>query len=280
MKPALFLSLLACLAALPLRAQPTMAIVDFNSAYNNEISSIIPNVLTETLINSGQFAMFERERLDALLREQGLQSSGLLDTSTAAAIGQLGGIDYLMTGEIVDFGREVKSFTGYGVRSDTIFYRLEAAIRVIDTASGRIVFSKTAQVEEKQIQGTGASVSDTTIDTRLGRQVGRDLSAALLAAPVFRQAQREVATSAGITITSEPENASVEIDGIFYGNAGNRFEVPAGLHQIRVSLPGYEVWDKRVMVRDGASFHVPLVRMADIRVEVQEESQITTRSAD
>ena len=81
---------------------------------------------------------------------------------------------------------------------------------------------------------------------------------------------------ASLTITSEPEKASVEIDGVFYGNTGDEIAIAPGLHQIQVSLPGYEVWNKKVMVREGTSFHVPLVRTADVRVEVQEEKTINT----
>lgn len=274
----ILLLLAGILTAGTLFGRPTIAVSDFTARQDPTLQSVIPNVITERLLNSGQFDFFERERLDAILREQGLQSSGMVDPSTAVALGKLSGIDYILTGEIVDFGREVRSFSGYGVRTDTVFYRLEAVVRVLETESGRIVFTKTERAEEKQNQGAGVVVSDTTIDSRLGRQVAENLAMALLSSPVFQEEQAPEASLAAIRITSEPENASVEIDGVFYGNAGNSFEIPEGLHQIRVSLPGYEVWDKKVMVRDGSAFHVPLVRAADIRVEVEEDSRITTES--
>lgn len=280
MKKSLSLIALSCLGCLALDAAPTIAVSDFDNRFDTTLNTIIPNVLTETLINSGQFDFFERERLDAILREQGLQSSGMADPATAVALGKLSGIDYILTGEIVDFGREVRSFSGYGVRTDTVFYRLEAAVRILETETGRIVFSRTERAEEKQNQGAGVRVSDTTIDTRLGRIVAGQLTDAILAAPVFRVEEKEETALATVSVSSDPANASVEIDGVFYGNAGSEFEVPAGLHQIRVSLPGYEIWDKKVMVRDGAAFHVPLVRTADIRVEVQEDTKITTGSTD
>jgi curli biogenesis system outer membrane secretion channel CsgG len=275
----LFCGLLAALNAV---AAPTMAVSDFGNPFETTVSTIIPNVLTENLINSGLFEFYERDRLSAVLREQNLQVSGMVNPETALVLGQLTGIKYLLTGEIVDFGREVRSFSGYGVRTDTVFYRLEAAVRVIDTETGRIVFTRTEQAEERQNQGSTTRIIDTTIDARLGRQLANQLTQAIVSAPVFRKAAVESAKPAlaSIEITSEPANASVEIDGVFYGNAGSAFQIPSGLHQIRVSLPGYEVWDKKVMVRDGASFHVPLERKADIRVEVQEEQTIRTGPAD
>jgi TolB-like protein len=280
MKKSLSLVSFVFLSSLPLSAAPTIAVVDFGNQFETTLNTVIPNVLTENLINSGQFDFFEREQLDAILREQGLQTAGMVNPSTAVALGNLSGIDYILTGEIVDFGREVRSFSGYGVRTDTVFYRLEAAVRILETETGRIVFSRTERAEEKQNQGSTTRVIDTAIDSRLGRVVANRLTDAILSAPVFREQEDDSPAAALISITSEPANASVEIDGVFYGNAGNDFEIPAGLHQIRVSLPGYEIWDKKVMVRDGASFHVPLVRAADVRVEVQEDTTIKTGSAD
>ncbi|MEX0332531.1 MAG: CsgG/HfaB family protein [Puniceicoccaceae bacterium] len=256
--------------------RPTIGVSDFGTQYGRTLHRVVPNIITENLINSGQFDFYEREKLGTLLQEQGFQSSGMVDPATAVTLGRLSGIDYILTGEIVDFGREVRNFSGYGVRTTTVDYRLEVAVRVIETETGRVVFSKTEMAEERQNQGS-TRVLDTTMDARLGRIVGDQLSQALLNSPVFAAPEEKPAPeSAVIHITSEPANASVEIDGVFYGNAGGSFELPAGLHQIRISLPGYAVWDKKVMVRDGASFHVPLVRTSDIRVEVEENTSIST----
>lgn len=282
MKTRILFSLVAVFALCGLNARPTIAVSDFGVSGDTTLNLVIPNIITENLINSGQFDFYEREQLNAILREQGLQESGMIDPDTAVSLGKLSGIDYILTGEVLDFGREVRSFSGYGVRTDTVFYRLEAVVRVLDTETGRIVFTKTERAEERQNQGAGIRVSDTTIDSRLGRLVGERLSSALLSSPVFRESEPEPeeAGLAAITITSEPSNASVEIDGVFYGNAGGAFEIPEGLHQIRVSLPGYEIWDKKVMARDGMTFHVPLVRKADVRVEVEEDTTIKTGKPD
>lgn len=276
--PLLILPLLA--VALQAAERPTIGVADFGTQYGRTLHRVVPNIITENLINSGQFDFYEREKLGTLIQEQGFQSSGMVDPATAVTLGRLSGIDYILTGEIVDFGRDVRNFSGYGVRTQTVDYRLEVAVRIIETETGRVVFSKTEMAEERQNQGSGTSVLDTTIDARLGREVGDRLSTAILGSRAFRTPEEKPAPElAVIHITSEPANASVEIDGVFYGNAGGSFELPGGIHQIRVSLPGYAVWDKKVMVRDGADFHVPLVRSSDIRVEVEETKTISTGSA-
>ena len=274
MKKYLHLLLLSIIASPFLSAAPTIAVAEFGARFDRTVHRIVPNIITENLINSGQFDFFERDKLGAILKEQGFQSAGMVDPSTAVSLGKLSGIDYILTGEIVDFGREVRAFSGYGVRTQTVFYRLEVAVRVLETETGRVVFSKTEMAEEQQNQGAGLRIDDTTIDAKLGRIVANRLSSAIMSSPAFKVEEKAPAAIAQVTITSEPANASVEIDGVFYGNAGGSFPIPEGLHQIRVSLPGYEIWDKKVMVRNGSSFHVPLVRESDIRVEVEEEKTV------
>ncbi len=254
--------------------RPTIGVSDFGTRYDRSLHQVVPNIITENLINSGKFDFYEREKLGSILQEQGFQSSGMVDPGTAVNLGKLSGIDYILTGEIVDFGREVRNFSGFGVRTQTAFYRLEVTVRVLETQTGRVVFSKTEAVDEQQSQGVGTRVVDTTVDARLGRVVANRLSSALLKSPFSQVEGKELQQVASITISSEPTNTSVEIDGVFYGNAGGNFEITEGLHQIRVSLPGYEVWDKKVMVKNGTSFHVPLVRISDIRIEVDKDTTI------
>ena len=49
-------------------------------------------------------------------------------------------------------------------------------------------------------------------------------------------------------IESTPDGADVEIDGLFEGNTPMETELEAGVHTLIISMPGYEVWDKKVRV--------------------------------
>ena len=52
---------------------------------------------------SAKFSVIEREKLDMVLQEQGLATSGALDQQTAAKVGQVLGIQYIVTGAIDKF---------------------------------------------------------------------------------------------------------------------------------------------------------------------------------
>lgn len=55
-----------------------------------------------------------------------------------------------------------------------------------------------------------------------------------------------------VDIQSDPANADVEVDGVFYGNAGGPLSLPQGLHNVRISLAGYSVWEKKVVISSGS----------------------------
>ena len=59
--------------------------------------------------------------------------------------------------------------------------------------------------------------------------------------------------SVAVVVTSEPEGADVEVDGIHYGSAGQQLTLTPGLHSCVDSLPGYTPWTKKVMVQSASS---------------------------
>ena len=50
-----------------------------------------------------QFAFFSRQQLEKILEEQGLQIGAASDQATAAAMGKLKGVDYLVVGSLSNY---------------------------------------------------------------------------------------------------------------------------------------------------------------------------------
>lgn len=258
-----------CAASLS-QAAPSIAITEFTSEIYTHLRHGLPESLSEHLVNSGSFDVYERDKLEMLMEEQSFQTSGFVDPQSAAALGELIGVEYILTGNIVEFGEERRDFRGYGVNTTTTFHRLKAGVKVIEVGTGRVVFSKTGEAEKKVIQGSGIRSSDDTIDTELASEVGARIASEILRASAFNQEVEEKAAAvAVVTINSNPENADVEVDGIYYGNAGGEIQIEEGLHTVKVSLPGYTVWQKKVMIRDGLNFNVTLMEEVDEKVSIE-----------
>jgi len=104
---------------------------------------------TETrLVNTSGVTVFSRTRLDALLTEQLLGASGLIDPSTAARIGRLTGVSKLVAGSVSGVESTADAVTiceewsgGSCVRSvpgTQYTIRLLGQVEVLDAATGRI----------------------------------------------------------------------------------------------------------------------------------------------
>ncbi len=255
---------------------PTLAIVDFTSAVRHTpLVRMFPDLLSEKLVNEELFDVVEREKLNSAVTEMGLSGSGLVSQDKAIEVGRMVGARYLLTGKILDFSKQKKSFRNYGTQIDTTIVSLTVSAEIVDAETSRKIFSKKASSSQKINAMGGLRVSDSTSGGKLANEVADKLVTAILESKKLRKIvlpakQSEEAT---VTITSIPENADVEIDGVFYGNTGAPFKVPTGLHAITVTLPGYDTWEKKVMVKEGLAFNVRLSEKVDqkLKIDIKEE---------
>jgi len=252
---------------------PSIAVADFTSDQNTRLTHGLPDILADALVNSKRFDVYEREKLTTIMKEQSFQASGFSDPQTAVALGKVAGVHYILTGQIIDYGHESRDFSGYGVHTRTTFYRLKAGIKVVDVKTGKVLFSRNDMAEEKMDEGQSMRSYDTTMDTKLAEEVSAKLVQALIDDDSFKAPGDATGTLIPVKITSTPESADVEVDGVFYGNAGSDIKLPSGLHLVTVSLTGYENWSKKVLVKEGLTFNVALTKKVDARIEIQKTKQ-------
>ena len=127
LRQTLFMALIAVSIAATLHAAPQkkrIAILNFDfsgiqhwwGGYNWDIGAGIADVLVTELVQDGSYSVIERKALDSVLAEQNFSNSNRADSSTAAQIGKVLGVDAIVVGSITQFGTEEKkkSFGGLG----------------------------------------------------------------------------------------------------------------------------------------------------------------------
>ncbi len=142
--------------------RPRIAIVNFDvddaglwvgfKPHKREISSALVELFTTALVERGAVRVFERKRLDAILKEQNLSLSGNVDPATAVKIGKLMGVQYLLTGKVTKFAYKGKSFdaffkVGFKFKNKKLEGRLD--IRLIRTDTGEVVYVDKGKGEKK-----------------------------------------------------------------------------------------------------------------------------------
>ena len=103
----LFLTLSAAVSAQS--DKPTVAILDFEGqdVDASEVKTLTERMRTE-IGNTKAVRLIERKAVENIMQEQGLQQSGCTTDECAAKVGQLLGVQYMISGSI---GKMGKSYT-------------------------------------------------------------------------------------------------------------------------------------------------------------------------
>ena len=146
--------------------KPSIGVAEFRNEsgagwWRGGVGWELSGMLTNELAATRSFNVVERNKLEAVLSEQDLGASGRVIRGTGAKIGQLTGAKYLVMGTVTSYEEDVKS-TGGGIsfrgislggKSENAYIAVD--IRVVDTTSGEIAFSRTIEGNAK---GGGVSV--------------------------------------------------------------------------------------------------------------------------
>ncbi len=118
-----------------------------------QIGSGLSEMLITALFNSGKFTVFERAEMDKILAEQQLSQSGMVTPQTSLQIGQLLGVNYLVTGAVTEFINTASSgSTGINIRGISVGAKMYYAkvvidLRIYDVTTGEIIAAVTTDGE-------------------------------------------------------------------------------------------------------------------------------------
>ncbi|MEP0355524.1 CsgG/HfaB family protein [Paraglaciecola sp.] len=245
-------------------SNPRVAVIDFDRSgiKYTYLSQEMANLISNQLVNYSQFVVVERARLKNILNEIKLSSSGLVDSNQIVQIGNLTGAEYLLTGKILNANVDRRSFSGYGVKTIKETYQLGISIRIVETQTGNIVFSDSQQAQQT-LQDTQNQVSKNRVFIQLAEQLSSTFVENINRNNKLNANQKSLPSSISVQVQSVPSEADVEVDGVFYGNAGDTLSLPSGMHTVKISLPGYVPWEKKVLLRENLSIKAKLRKSAE-----------------
>jgi curli biogenesis system outer membrane secretion channel CsgG len=239
-------------------AAPKIAVVDFDTnQYSAQLAGAqLADYVVDELVNTGLFEVVEREKLASVTREIGLSQSGMVDPAGASQMGRLLGARYVLTGRVISMSAEEKAFSGYGINTTNTILTLSVSVRVVNGETGSIEFSGRTSAQRTINQAGGLSVRSSNAYGGLAED-----AAVKVVAEIVKSGRFNAASTGGaapiraklvrVAVESSPPGADVEVDGIFYGNAGETLRLPEGLHLVKISLGGRRAWEKKVQISDG-----------------------------
>jgi curli biogenesis system outer membrane secretion channel CsgG len=134
---------------------------------NQDIGKGISDMLVQKLVQDGKYSVIERNAIDKVLGEQNFANSDRVDSSTAAKVGRILGVDAVIMGSITQFGRDDKNMTvgggglgGYGSKFGLGGVGKHNAKAVV-AITGRLVDTTTAEILAA-VTGNGESTRSGT----------------------------------------------------------------------------------------------------------------------
>ena len=104
------------------------------SSYGSKAAAELDAAITTILVKSGCYNVVERSQLSHVIRELGLQSTGMIAGNTAIQFGQMVGADYTVVGNIV--AADVDSFDNYLYKGTKA--KIKFNFKFIDNKTGLI----------------------------------------------------------------------------------------------------------------------------------------------
>jgi curli biogenesis system outer membrane secretion channel CsgG len=209
---------------------------------NQDIGKGISDLLVQKLVQDGTYSVIERNALDKVLGEQNFANSDRADSTTAAKIGKILGVDAVIMGTITQFGRDDKNTSvgggvlgNYGSKYGLGGIGKHNAKAVVGI-SARMVDTSTAEILAA-VTGTGQSTRSGTSLLGAGGGGGNaaggnyDMSSANFADTILGEAVHE-AVNATATQLDEKSAAlptrKVEVTGLVADVTGNTLILNVG----------------------------------------------------
>lgn len=169
----------APLSSLAASQKPRIAVINFDNkaAWGGwHLGNQAAEMLTSKLVKSKQFSVYERDQLESILKEQNLGQAGLVTAASAAKVGKLIGVEFMVIGAVTEFGESDTNVhgSGFGVNRNT--YAATVDVRVVSATSGEILMSETASSEASNVRVSvmGFGGGKSGYDEKLAAEVLRE----------------------------------------------------------------------------------------------------------
>lgn len=214
-----------------LQAKPRIAVVNFENKstwywWGERLGEAAADVFVTELLQSGNFSVIEREKLNAVLAEQGLGASGAVTPQTAAQIGKLLGVQYILTGSVTQFSI---SDVGGGIRSfgaSVTTGKVVLDARLVDTTTGEIVVAEEAENQKRMIGARFRSARfQQSYDYGLAHEVMHPAVTKITAKLIEASAGLAPATGQGLVADVEASEVIINIGSNHGVKVGDVFHV-------------------------------------------------------
>jgi curli biogenesis system outer membrane secretion channel CsgG len=207
---------------------------------DQDVGKGISDLLVQKLVQDGKYSVIERNALDKILSEQNFSNSDRADSTTAAKIGKILGVDAIIIGSITQFGRDDKHTNvgggGYGLGKFGLGGIGKSEAKAVVAVSARMVNTTTGEILAA-VTGTGQSTRGST--SLLGAGGGwtgggggsLDMGSSNFANTILGEAVRKAVDDTGAQLDNAVDKVptiKLEVSGLVADVSGNTLIINVG----------------------------------------------------
>ena len=227
--------------------------------WGDNLGAAAADELVTQLFKTGKFTVIERAQIDMILSEQNFGQSGRVNSTQAAEIGRILGVQVMVTGSITKFSidRKGASFGGIGGSYQEAETNLD--VRLIDVNTAEILFADDSEgkVRMGSIRGGGASFQQS-FDAGVAQEALR---------PAVEEMAGKISDQSATLARIQPPVAPAQIVGAnganFYIDKGENFGVAVG-QRYEVMRVVDEIKDANGNVLDRITNKVGVIQVAQV----------------
>ena len=222
-------SLLTFVGPLQGQAKPRIAVIAFDNRtgwWASELGNVAADMIVTRLVNSGRFSVIERERLNAILAEQGFQLTGQVNPNDVLEIGRMAGVDYLITGSVTRFSIDKKGARVLGRSVGYTEAESELNVRAFSTTTGEIIVA-TEQSGKKRLASVSGLISMSAMDMGAAQDALGPATDKVMQ-ELLKYSDRFVVTEVSAPPPAMPEIVGSGADGSIYIDQGENLGLQVG----------------------------------------------------
>ena len=247
-----------------------MAVVDFENRSGADLPDLGPaahDVISSFLVSLPRVVVLTRDRVGSVTKEIGFRATEK-NTAQISRLGKLLDADAILTGSVVRYDVERRTFEGFGTSALSDQYRMSISLLLIDVTTGRVRFAETFDTSDTKSYPQASSAPGQPLhrESELLRELleqARDkVQRSLMEVALGLETAGEMVK---VPVTTAPDGADVLVGGVWLGSTPTEIELSIGIHEVEIARPGYVTWRRQVKVEPGTRIEVNLARSTTSR---------------
>jgi curli biogenesis system outer membrane secretion channel CsgG len=247
-------------APIPSALKKRVVVYSFDYKPNQQVGEAIRSMLQERLTQRGEVVVVERASIDAIEKELKRNADGSVQQGTGAKAGRISGVDAVLAGDIIVFGRDDKKHTSGGqvvsgiCQSCGAFTRTKTEEKAVVAIDYRFIDAATSEVVAVgEARGESKRTSKSWGAPATSNGIGAEMAKSNFADTIVGEATMDCVNKLADLFTKQAQGMKVkrpELEAYVAETSGSGMVVTAGSNDNVNAGDVFEIFKIDGVVRD------------------------------